>query len=139
MNAAYRLIAHTADAGMQVTAADPRSLFTEAGLARAGLLAAATHPCEGRVCQVALEGADWTDLMVNWLRELLYLFNGRERLVREIVILHLEARRIEARLACDHFDPCRHAAGPEIKAVTYHQARVSHDTAGWTARIIFDL
>ena len=136
---AYRSIEHTADAGIEVTAPDARTLFIEAGRALGDLLATVSGPCEGLACEVDLDGADWTDLMVNWLRELLYLFNGRELLVREISIRELHPRRIAARLACDRVDARRHLAGHEIKAVTYHQARVAYGAERWTARVIFDL
>jgi SHS2 domain-containing protein len=136
---AYRLIEHTADTGIEVTAPDARTLFIEAGQALYDLLAMAEGPCDGLVYEITLDGADWTDLMINWLRELLYLYNGRELLGREINITQLNPRQIAARLLCDRLDSRRHVSGQEIKAVTYHQARVAADAKGWQARVIFDL
>ena len=136
---AYRLIEHTADAGIEVTAPDAKTLFTETGRALCDLLATAEGPCDELAYEIALDGADWTDLMINWLRELLYLFNGRELLARRIAITRLDPRQIAARLACDRVDGRRHVAGHEIKAVTYHQARVTAGAEGWQARVIFDL
>ena len=74
---AYRLIEHTADAGIEVTAPDAQTLFIEAGRALCDLLAMAEGSCDGLAYEITLDGADWTDLMINWLRELLYLFNGK--------------------------------------------------------------
>ena len=136
---AYRLIEHTADTGIEVTAPDTRTLFIEAGRVLCDLLATASGPCDERVCEITLDGADWTDLMINWLRELLYLYNGRELLARKIIIIQLHPTQITARLLCDRVDRRRHTPGHEIKAVTYHQARVAAHAKGWQARVIFDL
>ena len=136
---AYRLIEHTADAGIEVTAPDAQTLFIEAGLALCDLLATAEGPCDGLVYEIRLDGADWTDLMINWLRELLYLFNGQELLARKITITQLHPTQIEARLLCDRVDRRRHVPGHEIKAVTYHQARVTAGAESWLAQVIFDL
>ena len=136
---AYRLIEHTADAGIEVTAPDAQALFIEAARALCDLLATAKGPCDRMACEISVQGADWTDLMVNWLRELLYLFNGRDLLVRQITITRLDPRQIAARLACDRVDGRRHVVGHEIKAVTYHQAQVAAGAEGWQARVILDL
>ena len=135
----YRLIDHTADCGIEVEAADASDLFAGTARAMFELLATAPGPPDGLVDAIDITGTDWTDLMINWLRELLYLFNAKQRVVREIRITALDPQRIAARLTCDRLDPQRHELGDEIKAVTYHQASVTADGDRWTARIIFDV
>ena len=136
---AYRLIDHTADCGIEVEAQDAPALFAATARAMFELLATAPGPSDGLVCALDITGTDWTDLMINWLRELLYLFNGQQRVVREIRITALDPQRIAARLTCDRLDLQRHEIGHEIKAVTYHQASVTADRDRWKARIIFDM
>jgi SHS2 domain-containing protein len=135
----YELIDHTADFGLRVFGADPVELFETAGRAlfdqitdRAALV--------GDQCQnIEVTGDDWPDLMVNWLRELLYQWAGNDLLVREVEITTLCETRLSARLRADRFDPARHPIRNEIKAVTYHQIAVEADEAGWEARVIFDV
>jgi SHS2 domain-containing protein len=77
--------------------------------------------------------------MVNWLRELLYLWSGKGFLVHSVDIHDIGAHRITADIVVDSYDPARHALGNEIKAVTYHQITVKRKLTGWEARIIFDI
>jgi SHS2 domain-containing protein len=84
-------------------------------------------------------GGDWPDLMVNWLRELLYLWSGKELLVATIKIDSISEKEILATIGADEFDPDRHTIKTEIKAVTYHQIRVDYRRTGWQSRIIFDV
>ena len=90
-------------------------------------------------CKITVLGDDWSDLMVNWLREVLYLWNGRERLVQSVQILSLSEKKISAKILFDAYDLDRHTIKTEIKAVTYHQAYVKSGPLGWEAGIIFDI
>ncbi len=135
----YRLIEHTADGGLVIEAANAEALFAEAALALADQVVdrRSLRAVESRT--VTAEAMDWTDLMINWLREVLYLMNGEQWLVKEAAVETLSETRLSARLAGESFDPARHALKSEIKAVTYHQARVDHQGGLWRARVILDL
>ena len=90
-------------------------------------------------CTIRTSGEDWSDLMINWLREILYLWNGKERLVKSIRILSLSENKISAKIYFDAYIPGRHTVNTEIKAVTYHQVQVKSSPSGWEARVIFDI
>ena len=90
-------------------------------------------------CHIEVSGDDWCDLMVNWLREVLYLWNGKELLVKKARILSLSETQLSATIEYDPFNPDRHVIKTEIKAVTYHQIQVTGSPAGWESRIIFDI
>jgi SHS2 domain-containing protein len=77
--------------------------------------------------------------MVNYLRELLYLWTGEEKLVDRIEIVHLSDTAVSARVSTDCFQPERHEVRHEIKAVTYHQIEVSRTGDGWQAMVVFDV
>lgn len=135
----YRLLEHTADCGIEVYAGDLAALFREAVLAMFDIITDRTLLSGGRRQVVHAEGDDWADLMINWLREALYLWNGRGLLVEEAAVLNVTAYKITAELTCARFDPVQHEIGSEIKAVTYHQIAVHPRKDGWTAQIIFDI
>ena len=135
----YRIIDHTADLGLHVFGADPSELFATAARAMFDIMVSPNSVHAERFFPLKVEGADWPDLMVNWLRELLYLWSGKGLLVHSVDILDIGAHRITADVAVDTYDPVRHALGSEIKAVTYHQITVKRKLTGWEARIIFDV
>ena len=139
MTNGYRLIDHTADFGVEVWAHDAAQLFELAADVLTGLL---FEDCElrgGTHHRVEIEGQDWADLMVNWLRELLYLWAGRERIVAGVRIDHLEETCVRADVSTIGFDPHRHRVRHDIKAVTYHQIQVGPCDQGWCCRVIFDV
>ena len=137
---AYRVFDHTADLGIEVTARDPGTLFAEAGLALFSLITDPRALKKRDTRSLTVSGADWTDLLVNWLRELLHLWNGEQRLVCGLTVDQATPTAIRAEAAVDRFDPKRHFIESEIKAVTYHQARVEAAAAGrWSARFIVDI
>jgi SHS2 domain-containing protein len=139
MKKKYKLIDHTADFGIQVFGADSQALFTNAALALFDVITE-TDVLKGRdSCNITTSGEDWSDLMVNWLREILYLWNGKERLVKSVQILSLTEKKISAKIYFDAYMPDRHIINTEIKAVTYHQIQVKSSPSGWEARVIFDI
>ena len=135
----YQLIDHTADVGLHVKGADPVDLFTKAGLALFDVLTDISELQGSHVQKIRIDGDDWPDLMVNWLRELLYLWSGEEKLVYAIEIESLSKTEVAATVMYDEFLPERHQIKNEIKAVTYHQIQVQPVDQGWEARIIFDV
>lgn len=135
----YRLLDHTADLAIQVFGTDLKELFANAAEAMFEQILD-TSTVQGRE-QTGIEvtGTDWPDLMVNWLKELLFLWNGREMLVKTTDILSLREYNLAAKVTSDPYDPDRHVIDSEIKAVTYHQIEVMSGPRGWESRIVFDV
>jgi SHS2 domain-containing protein len=135
----YQLIDHTADFGIRVFGSDSRELFGNAAGALFDMLTETAAVTGNHSCRITVSGDDWSDLMINWLREVLYLWNGKERLVKSVQILSLSEKKISANIYFDTYTPNRHIIKTEIKAVTYHQAYVKRTPFGWEAGIIFDV
>jgi SHS2 domain-containing protein len=139
MTIPYTLLDHTADLKIRVSGTDPADLFKNAGLALFDLITRPDRLKPGEVIEVAVTGDDPADLMVNYLRELLYLWTGEEKLVDRIEIVHLSDNAVSARVSADCYQPERHEIRHEIKAVTYHQIEVSRTGDGWQAMVVFDV
>jgi SHS2 domain-containing protein len=139
MNMKYEIIDHTADFGLHVYGCDERDLFSNAAMAMFDMIADGDMGKGSKIFDVQVTGDDWPDLMVNWLRELLYLWAGKELLVKRIDIVSISAYEVKAKAFVDPYNAKRHIAKNEIKAVTYHQIRVSGGPSGWEAKIIFDV
>lgn len=135
----YKLIDHTADFGIHVLGSDSKELFANAAYAMFDMLTEIKLLKGTDSIKIDVTGADWSDLMVNWLRELLYFWNGKELLVKKAQILSLSDTELSASIEFDPFDSDRHEIKIEIKAVTYHQIQVTGGPEGWEAKIIFDV
>jgi SHS2 domain-containing protein len=136
---AYKLIDHTADIGFEVISGSERELFADAVLAMFGLIADLRGVQAADQRNLTVEGMDPTDLLINFLREVLYLFNGEGFLLKEVAVTELSDIRIVATVSGENYDPDRHTIKTELKAVTYHQAYVRKIDGIWKAQVIFDV
>jgi SHS2 domain-containing protein len=135
----YRLFDHTADLGVEFFGRTRVELFVHAALTVVALTTAAEKISPDLEKHFAVEGADQTDLFINYLREVLYLINGEGFLPREVQIDEILPRSLTATLRGEYFDTKKHRINKEIKAVTYHQASVAQTAKGWKGRVIFDV
>ena len=135
----YTLLDHTADLRIRITGDDPAELFRNAGLALFDLIGDPQSVVPEAAIALEASGEDRADLMVNFLRELLYLWTGGEKLVKMIDIRDISATAVSARVTIGSYVPGSHAIAREIKAVTYHQIEVSCTPAGWQATVVLDI
>lgn len=137
----YQLIDHDADLRIQVFGRHPEDLFRNAAFAISELVS--DSPAEGprgdrEEYRIAVTGIDRPDLLMNWLREILYLWHVKALIVKSVRILTIDECNMDSVVGCVRFDPRIHAAGTEIKAVTYHMLEVVQEASGWSAKIILD-
>ena len=136
---AYELIDHTADIGICVTESTVKDLFEISAIAMFEQIADISKLSGMHTKEIHVKGIDQTDLLINWLRELLWCWTIDNCLVREITISNISNNYLSAKISYDEFDSRPHEILKDIKAVTYHGASVEHTDAGWQATIIFDV
>ena len=140
----YEMVDHTADVALRVWAPRVEDLMLEASWAMLDLMFRPSPRLNGareaeRV-QLALEGADRVSLLLALLNEILYLVEGEERIPVHLEVLHLSDEKLTVEAGTVPLD-----AGPplvrEIKAATYHDARLGYDRERdlWEITIVFDL
>lgn len=139
MKAGFRILEHPADVGIEATGATLKEAFENAAL---GLLSMITDiesidPSEERYLQ--LKGTDIQNLLVKWLSEILYLYDGENFLVGEVEIESILPTRLEAIVRGESVDEARHPMKMDIKAVTYHQLKVQEKKDGCLIRVFFDI
>lgn len=115
-----------------------------------GLFSAAGRALFELVCDVgaveerdryALQGdADGVEtLLVDWLNDLIFLFEGEAVVCRRFAFLHWSETAYRAEAFGEFVDPARHAPRDLVKAATYHGLSVRQDADGWEARVILDV
>ncbi len=135
----YRVFDHTADLGVEVTAATLEEIYAGAAIALFDLLTDLATVRAETSREIVIEGEDAADLLVNFLRELLDAFNGDGFLMKSCLVREVDSRQLKALIRGERFDPAHHRIEQEIKAVTYHQASVERTEDGWKARVVFDV
>lgn len=135
----YRVLNRSSDLVIKVFGKTQAELFSNSAFALFDLLADMEKVEVRDHLQLEVEGADRDDLMVNWVRELLYLFQGSDYLVKEVELKEIKENYVRGEVKGEKFDPDRHEIRREIRAVAYDQSRMDKTGDQWTAQLIFEL
>ncbi|MDI6776061.1 MAG: archease [Syntrophales bacterium] len=135
----YRVFDHTADLGVEIYGKTVEELFVNAAFAIFDLMTDLQDVKITEVRAIVTEGADWEDLLVNYLRDVLYLFNGEGLILSDYAIAEINPHHLMGEVRGEPFEPNRHRIKTEIKAVTYHQALIRENGEGWVGRVVFDV
>ena len=135
----YTTFNHTADLGIEISGKDEKELFSNAAFAVFDITTDLHDVNAIEVHRFAVEGSDREDLLVNYLREVLYMFSGQGLLLKDFSILEINDRHLVAEVRGEPFDSARHSIKTEIKAVTYHEVEIRETEKGLKARLIFDV
>lgn len=135
----FSILDHTADLGILVNGRDLRNLFEGAAESMTQIMVKGDRRQHPRTLRLSVAGEDLADLMVRWLGEILYLFEGEREILSDLDIDSISPTRLDVTLKTVPFNPDIHEILCEIKAVTYHQIQVAQKGDQWQARIFFDL
>jgi SHS2 domain-containing protein len=135
----YEVFDHTADLGLRVRAADLNSLLADAARGLFSVLVAnldQVRPVQEKAYDIA--GTEHDYLLFDWLTELLYTFET-EKLVLCQFDVRVDADGLHATCRGEPIDRQRHILDHEVKAITYHELKVSRENGGWMAEVIVDI
>jgi SHS2 domain-containing protein len=124
----YEVIEHTADIGLRVWGQAFEDVFAEAAVALVAVMGTASggDPVTERV---ALDAPDVDSLFVDWLSEILFLFEAREIVPRDVrVLIDRDGWKLEATIDGAKA-PAFVQEGPTVKAITYHALEVTENEA----------
>ena len=137
--AAFETFEHTADLGLRVRAENLDDLFAGAGLCLTSVLVLRPEAVTaGEAETFSVEGDDRADLLHDWLAELLYAFETKEKVFARFEV-RLHPGGLTATAWGEALDIRRHGVNHEVKAITYHGLMVEPCEAGWMAEVIVDL
>lgn len=135
----YRYLPHTADIKVAIEAPSLEALFHDGVTLTRQLLVGASPVESGEQHPVRLEIPDRQELLLAFLRDLLYRYETSGFLPAGLVITRLDTDCLEGQLLGEPFDGTRHAPEPEVKAVTRHGLVVRETDNGWYAEVVFDV
>jgi SHS2 domain-containing protein len=139
MESGFRILEHPSDMGIEASGADLSEAFRQAAF---GLISIIVDPSSVQSSvrkEIVIEGSDIENLLVLWLSELLYLYDGQDFVVGSIDISELSLTRLRAILHGEYVDEKKHRLRMDVKAVTYHQLGVSQGCGGATVRVFLDI
>jgi len=133
----------TADLGLELEADSLEELFAAAAEGMMAIIFGERVELEGNSEDfLELSADNLEQLMVDWLSELLYLFDA-EGMVGGGFDLKIEEAegqyRLSANLSMCRYDPVAMPAEHEIKAVTYHRLNIEKRENLYRCHVVFDL
>jgi len=134
----WNLIAHTADLRMEVRGSSLEELMLNAAAGLAELLDTEPVIISEAELDVLVTGDGPDELLVDWLREILYQNQTRAFVPLAAEIVELTETSLKARLV-GGLRPEEREPSQEIKAVTYHGLSVVETDSGLVAKIVFDI
>ena len=139
----FEIIDHTADVGIKAWGNTLTELFENAARGMFAVIAGETYKPQGSEIEKNIEIYKNTDsfeeTLVNWLSELLYIFNREKIYFSDFKILSLNNNGIEAQASGINLDLYQSNLYREIKAVTFHNLKIEEDVNGFNCTLIFDV
>ena len=126
----FEVIDHTADIGIVAYGADIKQVFTNAAIGLCNLIIDTDSISETTQRDLELSSQDTESLLVEWLNELIYVFDVERLAFKSFAIDQLSNNHIKARCFGEKINPQQHVLKREIKAATYHMLTVDKESNG---------
>jgi SHS2 domain-containing protein len=135
----FSLIDHPADLGVEAWGATLAQAYEQAatGLMSVILDLSSVEAHVSR--EVVLEASDSEHLLVKWLAEVLYLYDGEKFVSREFSVSQLRRDSLRATVLGETFVAEKHVTRLDVKAVTYHQLVVEETNTVSRIRVFLDI
>ena len=137
----FEFIEHTADLGLRVKGKTSEDLFNNYAHMLFSLLTD-YQPKEIINRKITLQAQSLSELLVDWLNELLSIFFADNFLPKEYFIKITDdkgGKILEAEIKGEDFDFGSNTLKREIKAATYHDVKVEESDQEYVGEVIFDV
>jgi len=135
----YEIIEHTADIGIKAYGRDMKELFQNAARGMFNIAADLEGLKPSTSIEVKSKAANYEELLISWLDDLLYNFYTKNIIFSEFTINKIEPCHIEARVSGKHVGDNRSRLKSEIKAATFHELKINQTNEGYEVQVIFDV
>jgi len=135
----FVVIAHTADIAVEVHGRDPADLLVNAAHALYSVALSDKPSCGEVVRTLTLESIDNEALVIDWLNELIYLLDAERLAFSDFEVRQPADGRAVIRCCGERLGNTRLRRIREVKAATYHMARLHRTATGYACRIVFDV
>lgn len=139
----YEYLEHTADIKFLAYGNTLEEVFENAALAMFNVIIDTGKVSGETTRDVCLSSPDLECLLVDWLSELLYLFEVDELVFWKFRVEEIREEEgeysIKAVASGEQYYPESHPFETEIKAVTYNQLELEKTADGWKAQVVVDI
>ena len=134
----YKILERSSGLAVRLSGKTQAEVLTTAAVALYDLMTDLDKVELKEILPVEVEGVD-DELMVNWMREVLYLFQGNGYILKEIEVRETRGSYVRAEGKGEKFDPDRHEIRREFSSILANQCRLAKTGDLWTAQVTLEL
>jgi SHS2 domain-containing protein len=138
MDKKFEILDHTADTGIIAYGDDMQQAFENAALGMFNLITDLKSIEDNQTRKIDVDSPDRDSLLVNWLNELIYLFDVENLIFSKFEIIHLDDSTLSACAYGEKVDFSKHEIKTGIKAATYHMLRIDENDL-CRVQVLFDI
>jgi SHS2 domain-containing protein len=139
MRTGFNILEHPADMGIEAHGSNLKEAFEQAAV---GLIAIILDPSKIENIEskkVQIYASDYEQLLVKWLTEVLYLYDGENFAPGKFEIKTLTPKSVTAIIKGEKFNNTKHTTKMDVKAITYHQILVQEKQDSGLIRVYLDI
>jgi len=136
----FEFLDHTAELGLRVKGKTSEDLFNNYAVVLFSLLTD-YQPKQIISRKITLQAQSLSELLIDWLNELLSIFLADNFLPKEYLIKITDdkgGKTLEAEIRGEEFNFENNILKREIKTATYHNVKVEENDQGYVGEVIFD-
>lgn len=139
MRRGYVILDHPADIGIEAYGKNLKEAFEEAAIALTSIILDSSSIDPVEIRKLEINASDIEHLLVKWLSEILYLYDGDNFVCREFNITELTPNFLSAEIRGEAFNNTKHLTKLDVKAITYHQILVCENVERGLVRVFLDI
>ena len=139
MKPGYILLDHPSDIGIEAYGKNLKEAFEEAAFALISIILDTSNIELKETKYIEIKASDYEHLLVKWLSEILYLYDGENFVCSEFDIKEIRQDLLKAEIKGENFDQAKHLTKLDVKAVTYHQILVCENSERGLVKVFLDI
>ena len=145
---AFEYLDHVADMRFIARGNTLEEVFKNAALATLSAIADISAVQPQTEFEIELQTIDLENLMVDFLSELLFLFDAEETVLGTVFVQEVGSKKdehgeeiwfIRASVSGEPINSAKHHFETEVKAVTYNKIRIEKTASGFETEVVLDL
>ncbi|MDI6780248.1 MAG: archease [Bacteroidota bacterium] len=139
MIAGHKILEHPADIGIEAYGSNLKAAFEQSAIALMSVILDSSNINNTKSRLIEMFASDYEQLLVKWLSEVLYLYDGENFVVGGFEIETLTSNFLKAKVKGEKFNIIKHPTKLDVKAITYHQIIVQENEHGGLIRVYLDI
>ena len=139
MQPGFSILEHPSDLGIEARGRTLEEAFEQAALGLMSIILDLSTAAEEHSKIISVTGVDREQLLVKWLSEILYLYDGEKFIGKRFSTTRLDEHCLESNIFGEYFSETKHKTKLDVKAITYHQLGIMKEKDGWRVRVFLDI